>query len=223
LNGKEIKNAKKEKVEMNGSDRMSVECDKLIDSRTLNVMFKNVGIELEFVFCSKYNLILIAVKRQKENGLKYEDPTIFMELFDGHKMMELPLALSKEQRLLENGSLAPYFCAFSWAQELGGSYIFDTMSSDKTRKREIINLTTLGIALKARKEHRISLQNQIKQLMAFSNTTSNDNKYKVFIKNIQKSLDDKNKNKGVPMNKLLSFKLMKKHKKLKQQQICHLF
>merc|ERR1712228_797122 len=86
----------------------------LIHSTTLNITFDDVGITVEFGFCSTHNLILIALQRQNENEWKYdENAIVFMNLFCAkHQMIKLPHSIQYEQR----------FFAFSWAQELGGCY-----------------------------------------------------------------------------------------------------
>eukprot|EP01083_Nonionella_stella_P004360 12602_1 len=156
--------------------------DKRIDRMTLSVEFGAIGIQLEFMYCARYKIVLVAVKREGNDGdirWKYEDASLFMNLFDGHSMIELPGVLKKQESV----------CAFSWVQELSGCYIFGA-KTNTTRQREIVNLGSLQRALKERKEHRISLQNQIKQLMQ-----------------LQAMVIE-----STPMNKIVSFKHKAKNK-----------
>ena len=95
------------------------------------------------------------------------------------------------------------------AQELGGSYIFgDNLNHNQYKKRQIVNLRTLGKAFEDRLSNAIYLQNQIKQLLTYHNT-QNDNQYQQLMKNMPIIFGTEQRHKGMVNNKLISFKLIK--------------
>ena len=130
--------------------------EELIDSTALSIKFNEICIALDFAFCSQSNLILVALKREIENEWRYEDPAVFMNLFDGHSMIKLPQSMRAEKR----------FFAFSWAQELGGCYLIKSKKeTDEKRVLVIVNLNMLRNALMQRIKNRDAMKREIERLI----------------------------------------------------------